>query len=419
MTTLTTISEPGRPRVAALIVAAGRGSRAGPGAPKQYRPLAGRAVLAWTLEAFLHNPRIHAVRVVIHPDFEDAYAAALGPLSGHPKLLSPCPGGGERQDSVRLGLDSLTEAAPDQVLIHDAARPFITDDVITRVIEALTAHSAALAALPIADTLKRATGPADDPRVEATLPREQMWRAQTPQGFDYAMIVEAHRAAVGRTLTDDAAVAEAFGVAPALVLGAPDNMKITQAEDFGLAETLIRQRHDGETPMTAEYRTGQGFDVHAFEAGDHVMVGGVRIPHDAGLAGHSDADVGLHAITDAVLGAIGAGDIGQHFPPSDPRWAGADSAAFLAHAGALATERGARVVHVDLTVIGERPKIGPHRETIRARIAAILGLHVDRVSVKATTTEKLGFTGRREGLAAMATATVRFPASSDVTIAAQ
>lgn len=419
MTTSPPTSDAPQPRVAALVVAAGRGSRAGPGAPKQYRPLAGRTVLAWTLAAFLNHPRITSVRVVIHPDFEDAYQDALGDLAGHPKLLAPCPGGGERQDSVRLGLESFADDAPDRVLIHDAARPFITDDVINRVVDALDGHAAALAALPIADTLKRAVGPADAPRVDATLPREQMWRAQTPQGFQFGTIVEAHRAAAGRTLTDDAAVAEAFGVAPALVLGAPDNMKITQAEDFGLAETLIRQRHDVETPMAVEYRTGQGFDVHAFEAGDHVMVGGVRIAHDAGLAGHSDADVGLHAITDAVLGAIGAGDIGQHFPPSDPRWAGADSAAFLAHAGGLAAGRDAAVVHVDLTVIGERPKIGPHREAIRARIASILNLELDRVSVKATTTEKLGFTGRREGLAAMATATVRIPDPNSAKIAAQ
>jgi len=391
----------------AVIVAAGRGTRAGPGGPKQYRPLAGRAVLAWTAEAFLSHPRIDAVRVIIHRDDRDAYEAAMAGLVDHPKLAAPATGGAERQDSVRLGLESVAARAPDRVLIHDAARPFIDAATISRVLDALDGHDGAIAALPVHDTIKRSDG-ADHPCIEDTVPREALWRAQTPQGFDFARILGAHRDAEGRKLTDDAAVAEAAGLSVRLVAGSPDNMKITQAEDFGMAETLLGRRKEARAAMM-EYRTGHGVDVHAFEDGDAAILCGVSVPHDRKLKGHSDADVGMHALTDAIFGALGEGDIGDHFPPSDPRWKGAPSRAFLDRARERVAARGGRIVHADVTLICEAPKIGPHREAMRAALADILGVAPARVSVKATTTEKLGFTGRREGIAAMATATVALP----------
>ncbi|MGE0408795.1 MAG: bifunctional 2-C-methyl-D-erythritol 4-phosphate cytidylyltransferase/2-C-methyl-D-erythritol 2,4-cyclodiphosphate synthase [Amphiplicatus sp.] len=388
----------------AIIVAAGRGARAGGEGPKQYRPLAGKAVLARAAAAFLSHPRINAVRVIIHRDDDDLYADAMAGLAGHEKLLPPVYGGRERQDSVRLGLESLENAAPDKVLIHDAARPFIDAESITRVIEALDHATGAIAALPVFDTIKREDGAR---RIAETLPREKLWRAQTPQGFDFAAILAAHRRAAGEALTDDAAVAEAAGMSVALVLGAPDNMKITQAEDFGMAEILLERKG-----AMQEYRTGQGFDVHAFEPGEAVILCGVSIPHGAKLKGHSDADAGMHALTDALLGAIGAGDIGDHFPPSDPQWKGAPSRLFLEKACGLVRAGGGAVTHCDITLICEAPRIGPHRQAMRETLAAIMGVDIARVSVKATTTEELGFTGRREGVAAMATATVRLPAES-------
>lgn len=390
-------------RTIAIIVAAGRGVRAGAGGPKQYRPLAGRAVLARTAEAFLAHPKIDAVRVIIHRDDDDLYAEAMDVLMTHPKLLAPVHGGAERQDSVRLGLESLEGIAPDKVLIHDAARPFIDAATISRVIDALDNAPGAIAALPVFDTIKRAR--ADEPMViEATAPRDRLWRAQTPQGFRFETILAAHRAVAGEKLTDDAAVAEARGVATVLVNGAPDNMKITQAEDFGMAEIILERKK-----AMVEFRTGQGFDVHQFEAGEAVILCGVEIPHSAKLKGHSDADAGMHALTDAILGAIGAGDIGDHFPPTDPKWKGAPSRIFLEKAADLVREKGGAIVHCDVTIICEAPKIKPHRQKMREALADIIGVAPERVSVKATTTEELGFTGRREGVAALATATVRLP----------
>jgi len=386
----------------AIIVAAGRGVRAGSAGPKQYRVLAGRSVLARTIEAFLNHPRIDAVRVVIHRDDDHLYRQALAGLTAHPKLLASVHGGAERQDSARLGLESLAGVAPKMVLIHDAARPFIDAATISRIIDALHGAAGAIAALPVHDTLKHATA-GDAPRIDRTVPREQLWRAQTPQGFHYDAILDAHRRAAGQALTDDAAVAEAAGLTIALVPGSPDNMKITQAEDFGMAELLLGRG------VQSEFRTGQGFDVHQFEPGDAVILCGVAIPHSAKLKGHSDADAGMHALTDAILGAIGEGDIGDHFPPGDPQWKGAPSRIFLEKACAMVRERGGEVVHCDVTVICEAPKIKPHRAAMREALASIMGTAADRVSVKATTTEELGFTGRREGIAALATATVKLP----------
>lgn len=376
----------------ALIVAAGRGTRLGAELPKQYLPLAGASVLRHSASAFLDHPRINQVRVVIHPDDGPRYAEAVAGLA----LLAPVLGGASRQESVRLGLESLGDQPPDLVLIHDAARPFVGADLVDRVLDRLTELPGAIPAVAVADTLKRGT----QGRIVGTVAREGLWRAQTPQGFRYRDILAAHRAAAGHELTDDAAVAEAAGLAVGLVLGAEANFKVTTEED------LLRARQQLERPL-ADARSAQGFDVHRFGPGDHVMLCGVSVPHSHGLVGHSDADVGLHALTDALLGTIGAGDIGQHFPPSDPKWRGVDSATFLAHAAGLIAARGGTIAHVDVTLICERPKVGPHRAAMVARLAQILGLDASRVSVKATTTEGLGFTGRGEGIAAMAIATIR------------
>lgn len=380
-------------RCVALVVAAGRGTRFGGDMPKQWLELEGRAVLRHSLGLLAAHPAVSAVRVVIHPDDRALYDAAAAGLS----LGEPIAGGSSRQESVRLGLEALAAEAPDLVLIHDGARPFLDAGTVSRVVEALAAHPGAIPALPVHDTLKRGSGAL----VETTVERAGLWRAQTPQGFRFPEILKAHQASAGRELTDDAAVAEAAGLAVALVPGSEDNIKITTAADLDRA----RRRLAGQWEM----RVGTGYDVHKFTAGDHVTLGNVRIPHDAALEGHSDADVALHALTDALLGAIGAGDIGYHFPPTDPRWKGADSARFLDHAGALLAARGGRITHLDVTVICERPKVGPHRLAMIRRIAEILGVDEGRVSVKATTTEGLGFTGRREGIAAQAVATVTLP----------
>ncbi len=386
----------------AIVVAAGRGVRAGAGGPKQYRDLAGRPVLAWTLKAFLDHPKIQAVRAIIHPDDHDLYERSVAGIDDA-KLLPPVNGGRERQDSVRLGLLSLADIKPDTVLIHDAARPFIDAGTIARVITALNEHDGAIAALPVFDTIKKADA-GDHPCIDNTVAREGLWRAQTPQGFNFTKILAAHEAAKGQSLTDDAAVAERAGLKVALVAGSPDNMKITQAEDFGMAEILL-----GRNAQMFEFRTGSGFDVHQFEAGDGVTLCGVEISHTAKLKGHSDADAGMHALTDAILGALAAGDIGDHFPPSDPQWKGAPSRIFLQRAGDLVKSAGGAITHCDVTLICEAPRIGPYRKAMRDQLATILEINVERISVKATTTEELGFTGRREGIAAMATATVRLP----------
>lgn len=386
---------------AVIIVAAGRGTRAAGASekPKQYAEIGGKAVLTRSIEAFLAHPDVHTVLAVIHPDDEDLYYTATASL-GSPKLLSPVAGGSNRQQSVLAGLEALLPDAPANVLIHDAARPFITAPIIDRVLRALDDSTGVLAAVPLSDTLKAEK----NGEVARTISRDGLWRAQTPQAFRYAEILEAHRAAAseaGQEFTDDASIAEWRGLDVALVLGAERNIKLTTREDFDLAALFLS---GGRKAM--EVRTGTGFDVHAFEPGDQVILCGVTVPHDGKLAGHSDADVGLHALTDALLGAIGAGDIGQHFPPSDPQWKGADSSLFLSRTAGLLRESGARIVNVDVTLICERPKIGPHAAAMRARIGEILGIGAGRVSVKATTTEGLGFTGRREGIAAMASATV-------------
>lgn len=379
----------------AILVAAGRGRRLGGDQPKQYRKLGGWAVLRYSAEIFSRHQQIAGTRVVIHPDDRSLYDSAVAGLD----LLEPVAGGDTRQESVRRGLDSLAPQAPDRVLIHDAARPFVDGDTISRTIAALAKKPGALVALPVVDTVKRAA----DGIVGETVNRAGLWRAQTPQGFRYKDIVSAHAAAAGHALTDDAAIAERAGLDVAIVEGREENFKVTTEEDLRRAQRVLAGERGGVVV------TGMGFDVHRFGPGDHVWLCGLRIPHDRGLIGHSDADVGLHAITDAILGALGAGDIGSHFSDKDARWKDASSDRFLKHAAELATGRGGTVVHVDLTLICEAPRIGPHRAAMVARIAEILGLPEHRVSVKATTTETLGFTGRGEGIAGQAVATVRLP----------
>lgn len=370
-----------------IIVAAGKGERAGGGIPKQYRPIGGAPVLRRTVKAFLDHPGIDGVQVVYNPEHKALYGKAAGDLA----MPAPVRGGASRQESVFLGLQALADKEPDIILIHDAARAFVSQDVITRVVDRVkkTGHGA-IPALPVADTLKRAK----DGVVETTIDRSNMFSAQTPQGFPFSGILAAHQKAAGKDLTDDAAVAEAAGLAVDMVPGDKRNIKITFEEDFMTGH--------------ADVRTGTGFDVHAFEPGDRVILCGVEIPHSAKLKGHSDADAGLHALTDAILGAIGEGDIGDHFPPSDAKWKGAPSDIFLKHAADLVAAKGGRITSADVTLICEAPKIGPHRDKMRARVAGILGIEKERVSVKATTTEKLGFTGRGEGIGAQATATVVF-----------
>lgn len=378
----------------ALIVAAGRGARLGGGIPKQYRRLGGEVLLRRTLLQFVNHPQVHAVRAIIHPEDRELYDVASKDLN----LMDPAPGGDNRQESVWRGLESLVDCPSEMVLVHDAARPFVSQELVSRVLSALQSTPGAIPAMPVLDTLKQGTSE-DGGLIAATVDRNALWRAQTPQGFRYAEILAAHRRFAGATLTDDAAVAEEAGLAVTLVPGDEDNFKVTTRDDFQRAERFLVTNH--------ETRTGIGFDVHRFGSGDHVVLCGVAIPHEAGLEGHSDADVGFHALTDALLGAIGAGDIGSHFPPSDPQWRGAPSEIFLSHAGELVANAGGRISNVDVTVICERPKIGPHRQAMRERIASILALPAMRVSVKGTTTERLGFTGRQEGIAAQAVATVR------------
>jgi 2-C-methyl-D-erythritol 4-phosphate cytidylyltransferase/2-C-methyl-D-erythritol 2,4-cyclodiphosphate synthase len=378
----------------ALVLAAGRGARFGGAMPKQYLPLGGTSVLRHAVNAFAAHSRINGVLVAIRPEDRNAYDAAVAGV----ELLPPVPGGAERQDSVRLGLEALAPHQPERVLIHDGARPFPDTALIGRVLDTLDRAPAAIPGLPLGDTIKRVI----DGVISETVDRAGLWRAQTPQGFHFEAILDAHRRAAGQALTDDAAVAEAAGITPLIVAGSDGNLKVTTADDLAAAERLIAAR-------LGDVRVGQGFDVHPFGPGDRLMVCGVEIPHSHGVIGHSDADVGLHALTDAVLGAISAGDIGMHFPPSDPQWKGASSDRFLAHAAGLVRAKGGSVAALDVTIICERPKISPYRAAMVARVAEILGLSPDRISVKATTTEKLGFTGRDEGIAAQAVATVRLP----------
>jgi 2-C-methyl-D-erythritol 4-phosphate cytidylyltransferase/2-C-methyl-D-erythritol 2,4-cyclodiphosphate synthase len=381
----------------ALIVAAGRGSRFGGPLPKQYALLGDRPVLRRTLDAYRTTRQIGGVWVVIAAGDESHYRIATEGLD----LPAPVLGGVSRQQSVLNGLEALAGDLPDFVAIHDAARPFVQPSDIAACLTAAatTGVDGAVLGVRLADTIKRTDGAGE---VSETIPRTNLWRAQTPQVFRYAALLNAHRdaAALGASeataLTDDAAVAERAGLKVVMVEGSEDNRKITTAEDLARG-------------IAVESRTAFGFDVHGFGPGDAVMLGGISIPHTHMLAGHSDADVALHALTDAVLGTIGAGDIGKHFPPSDPQWRGVSSDRFLRHAVDLLTERGGRIVHLDLTLVCEAPRIGPHRDAMVGSIARIAGLDPDRVSVKATTTEKLGFTGRREGIAAQAVATVELP----------
>jgi len=370
-------------RTVALLVAGGSGSRAGGETPKQYRQVAGKALLAHAIDHIRH-PRIDAVQVVIGSGQEEAYRAAIGGRA----LPSPVIGGATRRESVRNGLEALEGAG--RVLIHDAARPFLPAPVIDRLLDALLDHDGAVAALPVVDTLARRTGEA--------VPREGLVRVQTPQAFRYDAIRRAHDAWTGEEASDDAEVARAAGLTVAIVEGDPALDKLTFDADFRRAEAALLGP-----------RVGFGFDVHAFAAGAELWLGGILVPHDRGLAGHSDADVVLHALTDAILGALGAGDIGEHFPPSDPQWRGAASSLFLEHARGLVEQAGGRIAHVDVTIICEAPRIGPHRDAMRTRIAGLLRLAPARISIKATTTERLGFTGRGEGIAAQAVATLRLP----------
>jgi len=380
--------------VYALVVAAGRGTRFGGAVPKQYLTLGGTTVLRHAVASLSEHRLIAGALVVIRPEDRRLYDRAVAGLP----LLTPVAGGPTRQDSVRLGLEALAVHRPVRVLIHDGARPFPDAALVDRVIDGLDRASAAIPCLPLSDTIKRV----EDGVIRETIDRSALWRAQTPQGFHFDAILAAHRAAMGRDLTDDAAVAEAAGLTPVLVDGSDDNRKVTTMEDLAAAERLLMARQ-------GDLRVGQGFDVHAFGPGNCVRICGVEIAHEASLVGHSDADVGLHSLTDAVLGAIGAGDIGMHFSPADPRWRGAASDQFLQHAVELVRERGGTVAAVDVTIICERPKIGPYRAAMIERVAVILGIAPGRVSVKATTTDKLGFTGRSEGIAAQAVATVRLP----------
>jgi 2-C-methyl-D-erythritol 4-phosphate cytidylyltransferase/2-C-methyl-D-erythritol 2,4-cyclodiphosphate synthase len=382
------------PGIAVVIVAAGKGERVGGAVAKQYVPLLGKPMLRWTIETFTSHPAIDTIQVVIGANDEARYAEATRGL----KLRPPLAGGATRQHSVMHGLEVLAHEKPDFVLIHDAARPLVSPAIIDSVVDALRAGAdAAVPLVPVADTLRRKE---DGKWVSVT--REGLLRAQTPQAFRFEKILKAHRDHKTLATTDDMALAELAGLDVVVVPGEESNMKVTTPKDLSMAEQLLSAR-------LGDSRTGFGYDAHRFAPGDHVWLCGVKIAHDHALEGHSDADAGLHALTDAILGAIGAGDIGMHFPPTDERWRGAPSWKFLDHAAGLVREAGGAISHCDVTIICERPKVGPHREAMRKKIAEILKLDLSRVSVKATTTEGMGFEGRREGLAAQAVATVRMP----------
>jgi len=384
--------------VAAVVVAAGQGLRAGGERPKQFRAIGGEAMLRRTLSRLAASPEIGAIQPVIRMEDRPLFEEATSGID----LLPPVAGGATRQASVRAGLEALEIRAPDIILVHDAARPFVSESLIARAITAVGNTGAAIPGLAVTDTIKIVDRHG---LVGETLDRSQLRAIQTPQAFSFAPLLEAHRRAAreGRAdFTDDAALAEWAGMQVAVFEGEPANIKITHAEDFMRAEAI-------EAAQLGDIRTGSGIDVHAFVPGDAVWIGGVRIPHTARLTGHSDADVGLHALVDAILGALADGDIGTHFPPSDPQWKGASSDKFLAFAVARVKARGGMIAHLDLNVVAEAPKIGPHRDAMRETIARIAGIDPSRVAVKATTSEKLGFTGRREGIVAYATATVRLP----------
>ena len=393
------------PLNAVVIVAAGRGQRMGgsleDGGPKQYRDLAGRSVLARAAQPFLDHPEISVVVVAIHPDDRELYRAHM---AFHEKLLDPVPGGATRQASVLAGLEALAGLKPDKVLIHDAARAFVTAGTVSTVLATTAPGVAALPAHGVVDTLKRAD---EAMNVTGTLARDGVFAAQTPQGFVFAEILKAHRDAASagiEALTDDCSAFERAGMTVRVVPSPAGNIKITTREDLDMARARLG---------LPDIRTGNGYDVHRLAPGDHLWLCGVRIEHDRQLLGHSDADVGLHALTDALLATVAQGDIGSHFPPSDPQWKGASSDRFLAHAARLVREAGGRISHLDATLICEEPKVGPHRDAMRARIAEIVGIDMSRISVKATTNEGIGFIGRGEGISAIATATAVFASSGD------
>ena len=375
--------------VTALIVAAGKGERLGGDVPKQFRMLGGKPMLRWAVESFISHPRIDAVRVVVGAGQRDTASEALAGL----QVADLIEGGAERSDSVRNGLEAVGEGA---VLVHDAARPFCPPEVVDRLLDALQNHDGAVPVLSVADTVAKG-----DSVLDEQVDRRNLLRVQTPQAFHVEDLLYAIEEAGLAKATDESSVMLAAGLKVAAVEGDPMLDKVTTAADWDRAEALLAARYVS--------RTGMGYDVHAFEGDGPIMMGGIEVPHSRGLAGHSDADVALHSITDALLGAAGLGDIGEHFPPSDPQWKGAASEVFLAHAAKLIRERNGQIDHVDCTIIAEEPKVGPHRSAMREKIAEILGLPVDQVSIKATTTEGLGFTGRREGIAAQAVASIRMP----------
>ncbi len=388
--------------VAAVVVAAGRGERAGGDVPKQYRDIAGEPMIRPALRAFLSHAQIGVVQPVIHPGDESIYRAATANLQ---RLSMPVAGGATRQASVRAGLEALASSGAELVLIHDAARPFLTGALIDRAIAAGKATGAAVPGVAVADTVKAIDAAAT---VIETLDRSRLRLMQTPQAFAFDLILNAHRRAAASGLdsfTDDAALAEWAGHRVSVFEGEAGNVKVTTNEDFAQAEI-------SHLAKLSDVRAGNGFDVHAFADGDHVMLCGLRIPYSRGLTGHSDADVALHALVDAILGALADGDIGAHFPPSDPQWKGAASERFLAFACERVRARAGLIAHLDVTIVCEAPRVSPYRDAMRARIAAIAEIDVARVGVKATTSEKLGFTGRGEGIVAMATATVRLPWSA-------
>ncbi|RKF15186.1 bifunctional 2-C-methyl-D-erythritol 4-phosphate cytidylyltransferase/2-C-methyl-D-erythritol 2,4-cyclodiphosphate synthase [Roseovarius spongiae] len=378
---------------AAIIVAAGRGLRAGGPVPKQWRPLAGRRVIDWTLERFAIHPRVGRIVLVLHPDDLAAWPEQPG--------IETVAGGDSRSASVRNGLDHLAGSDVANVLIHDVARPCLSEALIDAVLDALITRPAAAPALPVTDALWRGR----DGRVAGAQDRAGLYRAQTPQGFDLKAILAAHRAHPGPA-DDDVAIARAAGLDVSIVPGEESNLKITHAPDFARAERILRA---GGPAQKMDIRIGNGYDVHRFGPGDHVMLCGVAVPHHRGLQGHSDADVGLHALTDAIYGALAEGDIGRHFPPSEAEWKGAASDIFLRHAVELAASKGFEISNLDLTLVCERPKIGPYATAMRESVALITGVAPERVSVKATTSERLGFTGREEGIAAIATAALVKP----------
>lgn len=384
-------------KIGAVVVAAGSGSRAGGEKPKQYQTIGGKPVLWRTLRAFSDHPYIAAIQPVIGEGQAELFAEAAGDLAVEP----PIPGGATRQDSCRLGLAALAKHGLTHVLIHDGARPFLSRELIDRVIAGLATHQGAIPGLAVADTLKKASSG----KIERTIDRSGLWAVQTPQGFAYDAICAAHEKARqgGQTqLTDDAAVAEFAGLDIAIVAGSRENRKMTTPEDLAEADRALNR---GLTDI----RTGLGIDIHPFAPGDHVMLCGVRIDHTHRLAGHSDADAALHALTDAILGAIGEGDIGTFFPPSDPQWKDAPSAIFLAKAVDLVRQRGGRIGNADIAILAEVPRISPHLARMKATLAPLLGIAEDRIAIKATTAERLGFVGRREGITAFANVTVRLP----------